>query len=109
MKSLARRLLLESLEDRSLPAVTSISGTVLTITLNAVNEAIVIQNPLGGNYQLSGSTFTGAGAGPFPVGNFTKFVLADSGSLAGQSATFVGGPPIFAGVSSTGVENVIFN
>jgi hypothetical protein len=50
------------LEDRSVPAVTSFAGGVLTIDFDAVNEAVTINNNLTNITLTSTNPITGAGS-----------------------------------------------
>ncbi len=101
---------MECLEDRSTPAVTSLAGTVLTIDFDAVNEAVTVSND-GTNISLTSSaSITGAGS-TFATSDVTGIVVADDGGLAGQAITFAGSTTfsLSDGLTSTGVETVIFN
>ncbi|MGL4463153.1 MAG: hypothetical protein ACRC1K_13475, partial [Planctomycetia bacterium] len=73
-----RRLSVESLEDRSVPALTTFGGGVLTIDFNAVNESVAVTTS-GSNIVLTGSTFTGAG-GTFATANVNRIAFTDSGA-----------------------------
>src|SRR5262245_24914847 len=77
-----RRLQLEVLEDRLAPAIFSQSGTVITLTCNAANEAVQIHATSANHYALSSTAnFIGNVNSPssFTGLNTTNATLITSG------------------------------
>ena len=98
-----------SLEDRSVPAVTSFAGGVLSIDVNNAIENLVLTND-GTNITVT-SDFAVTGAGvTFATGTVNKIAVTDNTGLASQTVTFAGTAYTLAqGLSSTGVEVNTFN
>lgn len=95
-----RRLRLEVLEDRLAPATFSQNGTVITLTLNSLNEAVQIHASSANHYALSSTAnFTGNVNAPSSVSGtgttsatlvtsgVTQISMVDAG-FGGASVTF---------------------
>src|SRR4051794_20258042 len=97
------KLRLEVLEDRTAPAVATLSAGVLTIDYSAAAgtaEAVVVTNN-GSTISLTGNV---SGATSNAVGNVTRIAVTDSSSgNANQSVTFAGNQAysLSSGLSST--------
>ncbi len=100
---------LERLEDRLQPSVTtSLSGGLLTVNLSAANDSAFLA------FTGPNTVAVGTSSGNYNISTtqgVTGIVLQDSGSNAGQSATFEGSSAFTlpGGLSSTGIESVAFN
>lgn len=83
----------ELLEPRALLAVTAaLNGGNLEIDYNAVGDVLAEIVSDGSNYTVSG---TGLGATPFAIASVTgRIVVADKGSIPGQSFRVLAGTPL---------------
>ncbi len=93
----------------ALAAVTSFSGGVLTISFNATDEAVTLNND-GANITLSSTAaITGAGSS-FATSSVTRIRSVDLVNGTGQSLTYSSGTTIVlsGGLFSSGVETLLF-
>ena len=103
------RLGIDQLEDRLTPATINLVGGTLNVAFESANEGIELRNDGTTISFVSFSPITGAAS--YTTASVNRIVVTDTGSFAGQRLQFTAGTALTlsGGLSSTGVETVIFD